>query len=288
MTVADYRQIHTKIWGDEWFLNLNSDAKLLFIYLFSNQRSCLAGIYDIPLKVIAFETGLSEQRITELLQEFTRDAKAFYEDGHVWIPKLLMYNANNLASIKIQAHIRNNISTIPEIPLKRRWIQYYNSIVAPRYGIDTLSIPFLQEQEQEQEHDQEQEQESTTPPPPKAKKATTKRKKPAKPVPEAVKTYRSATNRYPPKSWYDEIESVVGTDPPKLKLWYRICHAYVGQGWNPGNAKSMLEFFQRGEIPGTGDRDNGAYRGRNRQIEEVDAPTGWLDEQDDGHPTVPI
>lgn len=31
--MANYRQIHTQIWRDNWFLDLEADEKLLFIYL---------------------------------------------------------------------------------------------------------------------------------------------------------------------------------------------------------------------------------------------------------------
>ena len=57
--MASYRQIHTKIWKDGWFLDLPPEHKLLFIYLFSNERANLIGLYDLPWRVIEFETGLS-------------------------------------------------------------------------------------------------------------------------------------------------------------------------------------------------------------------------------------
>jgi hypothetical protein len=99
-----------------------------------------------------------------------------------------------------------------------------------------------------------------TPPKPKRKKT---------PTPEPVKTFREAVHRYPPKGWYEEITSIVGTDPPKLKLWYRVCHAWVGVGWNPQNVQGMLDCFQRGEIPG---KERGNGRGK-RTVEEMAGAT---------------
>jgi len=52
--MADYRQIHTRIWKDSWFIELEPCDKLLFIYLFSNERASVSGIYDISIKVMAF------------------------------------------------------------------------------------------------------------------------------------------------------------------------------------------------------------------------------------------
>ena len=158
--MANYRQIHTKIWKDGWFLDLPAEYKLLFIYLFGNDRANLIGLYDISLKVICFETDLDQDTVETALLRFEADGKVIYRDGWVWVKNLLRYNARNIASEKIQAHICNVLDELPDIPLKRQAIAYYGGQI--RY--DTLSIPnpTEQEQEQEQETDQEQEQEQQT------------------------------------------------------------------------------------------------------------------------------
>lgn len=139
---GSYRQIHTKIWTDDWFLDLTPEHKLLFIYLFSNARSNLSGLYDLPLKVASFESGLSVEAVKAGLERFAADGKVLYEEGWIWIKSLLRYNATNLSSVKIRRHIQSTIEHVPDIPLKRQWIEHYNSIVNPRYPIDTLSIPY--------------------------------------------------------------------------------------------------------------------------------------------------
>ena len=68
--MANYRQIHTQIWRDNWFLDLEADEKLLFIYLFSNDNSNLAGLYELHEKIIALETGLAKERIHEIIAKF--------------------------------------------------------------------------------------------------------------------------------------------------------------------------------------------------------------------------
>lgn len=155
-----YRQIHVKIWKDGWFLDLPSDHKLLFIYLFSNERANLFGLYDLPLKVICFETELDPDTVTEGLARFTEEGKAFYEDGWVWVRSLLTYNAPNLNSPKIQGHLQNVLAEIPDIPLKARALRYYDRQISYTSDTDTPSIPDRTEQEQEQETEQQTEQET--------------------------------------------------------------------------------------------------------------------------------
>jgi len=157
--MATFRQIHVKIWKDGWFLDLPPDHKLLFIYLFSNERANLFGLYDLPVKVICFETGLDTETVTAGLERFAAEGKAFHEDGWIWVRSLLSYNAQNLSSPKTQAHLQNTLDEIPDIPLKRRALAYYEAKLGYVYPNHTPCIPILQEQEQEQEQETEQEQE---------------------------------------------------------------------------------------------------------------------------------
>jgi len=142
--VPDYRQIHTEIWSDPWFELLDPSDKLLFIYLFSNKRSTLAGIYDISLRQIAFDTGLDQAYIIDALDRFGQENKAHYDDGTIWIPKMMERNTLNLRSPKVQANIRTTFLTASVGTLLTKAISYYNRIICPKYGIDTVSIPYLQ------------------------------------------------------------------------------------------------------------------------------------------------
>ena len=125
--MADYRQIHTKIWKDGWFLDLCTEDKLLFIYLFSNERASLAGLYDLPIKVIEFETGIPLEQVKTSLGRFEKAGKVRCIDGWVWIPNLIRYNARNIESPKIQIHLKSLIAEIPDCKLKQAWIEYYNN-----------------------------------------------------------------------------------------------------------------------------------------------------------------
>jgi len=137
-----YRQIHTEIWDDPWVIELPSDEKLLFIYLFSNSRTTAIGLYEISQRVIAFETGLTTSIITAGLEHFASAGKVQFQDNWIWVPKLLSRNINNLRSPQVQAMIKKQVVNVPSsCPFKDEWIRYYDDIIAPQYGIDTISIP---------------------------------------------------------------------------------------------------------------------------------------------------
>jgi hypothetical protein len=141
--MANYRQIHVSIWKDEWFLDLEPAEKLLFIYLFSNEATSLAGIYKLPMKVIEFETGLDRKFIEDTLSKFQLVGKALYENGIVWVTNMRRYHETK--SSKVQTRILSDIALIPDCPLKIRYL----------YGMDTR--PQLKEEEEEKEEEKEKE-----------------------------------------------------------------------------------------------------------------------------------
>ncbi len=134
---AEYRSVQTRMWReDDWFQNQPTDARLLFIYLFTNPSASVSGIYRLPLRTIVFESGLSAERVNELLTQFSRENKAHVENGVVWVVKM---RDNQLPgrtlSDKIVKHLEGEIAKIPPCRLKNMYLQAYG------YPIDTLCIP---------------------------------------------------------------------------------------------------------------------------------------------------
>ena len=55
--MTGYRQLYTHIWSDSWFVELEPDWMLLFIYLFSNERASICGLYELPIRTIFLKPG---------------------------------------------------------------------------------------------------------------------------------------------------------------------------------------------------------------------------------------
>lgn len=141
--MANYRQIHTKIWRDNWFLELDADEKLLFIYLFSNDNTNLAGIYELNDRIIQLETGLDKTRIHEILAKFEEANKVHFKGGIVWIVNMSKYHSNT--GEKAQKNIASIIADLPDCEIKQKYcitngITPDNTVSIPHvYPIDTLS-----------------------------------------------------------------------------------------------------------------------------------------------------
>jgi hypothetical protein len=134
--MAGYRQIHTQIWKDEWFIELTPEEKMLFIYLFSNDLSSISGIYKIPIRVIVNETGISGECVLSALAKFEGQHKVIYRDGVMWIVNMEKYHKN--ASPKTQAKVWADVDKIHDCELKQQYIYYSKHKI---YSMDTVSIP---------------------------------------------------------------------------------------------------------------------------------------------------
>jgi len=126
--MSNYRQIHCKIWTDPWFIEREADEKLVFIYLFSNDRANLLGIYDISIKMLAYETGVDKVRVEEILSAFEAQGKIVRDGSWMWIVNLFSYNAQNIASPKIRAHIDRLLRQLGDTILRQKWLERYGMI----------------------------------------------------------------------------------------------------------------------------------------------------------------
>jgi DnaD/phage-associated family protein len=124
--MAGYRQIHTQIWKDEWFIELEPNEKLLFIYLFSNDLASISGLYKIPVRVICNETGLPKEFVVAMLEVFQAVGKTFYQDGVLWIKNMSKYHKN--ASPFTQQKIAADIANIPDCETKRQYQHCMNTV----------------------------------------------------------------------------------------------------------------------------------------------------------------
>lgn len=65
-------------WADMDVIEWAPDEKLFYLWVFTNQHLDICGCYQVSIKVIAHETGVSVQRINELIAKFSENNKIRY------------------------------------------------------------------------------------------------------------------------------------------------------------------------------------------------------------------
>jgi hypothetical protein len=69
------RSVNTRFWHDDYIAELPPEAKLLFLYLLTNDECNVAGVYELSLRQVVFDTMLPPERIEEILRHFEGDGK---------------------------------------------------------------------------------------------------------------------------------------------------------------------------------------------------------------------
>jgi len=94
------RYIKTDFWSDSFIEWLTPTEKLLFIYLFSNERVDLCWIYEISLKKIAFESWIDLKDVVKIMDKFSKKDKVYFIDWYIYIKNFIKHLSIN-PSIKL-------------------------------------------------------------------------------------------------------------------------------------------------------------------------------------------
>lgn len=98
----------TKIWKDDWFYGLSQNARLLFLYLITNESIGFTGCYEISDRQIIFDTKITNlDKVKEELSPKVR----FY-GGWVYVTNSQGYNGFVGDSFEIA--LKKEEETIPE------------------------------------------------------------------------------------------------------------------------------------------------------------------------------
>jgi hypothetical protein len=89
------RMVDTRFWIDDYISHLDPVEKLLFLYFLTNPFTDISGMYEVPLKNIALDTGIDKEMVIKILNRFERDNKIFYENGWIAIKNFAKHQLDN-------------------------------------------------------------------------------------------------------------------------------------------------------------------------------------------------
>lgn len=127
--MAKSRLINTKFWDDNYTSNLDPIEKLLFLYFLTNTSTNISGVYEIPLKKIANETGVDKEMVEKIIKRFSSDDKIYYFKG--WLYVVNFIKNQNQKSPKVQRGIEIELEAVPK--------EIKDFVSNKSEGIDTLS-----------------------------------------------------------------------------------------------------------------------------------------------------
>lgn len=102
----------TRFWDDDYILELDPIEKLLFNYLLTNSLTSISGIYELPLRTIAFHTGIDKEMLIKIFKRFDKDKKILTRNPWVCVVNYPKYQ--NYESEQIQKAVLKEFSLVPE------------------------------------------------------------------------------------------------------------------------------------------------------------------------------
>lgn len=136
--MSTQRYIDTSFWDDTWVQELDPSEKLLYIYLLTNPLTNLAGVMELTIKRICFDTGFNSDTVTHILRKFENAKKVYRYNNYIIIrnfPKHQQLKSENV--LKGIATILSKLSDDVLAYLEK--IEYQFDI---RGVFDTLCIPY--------------------------------------------------------------------------------------------------------------------------------------------------
>ena len=110
--MAKLRSVSTAFWSDPFIEDLSPDEKLLFLYLITNEKTNMLGIYEASIKKMAFETGLSLDKVKKALKEFERLSKVKYVENYVILLNFLKHQNFNPNMKKSAIDVYNSLPKV--------------------------------------------------------------------------------------------------------------------------------------------------------------------------------
>lgn len=109
--MSKQRYINTRFWDDNYIVTLDPLEKLLFLYLITNPLTEISGAYEIPLRRIAFDTGIDREMVLKIFDRFADADRIIYRDGWILICNFIKHQSNNP---KIVKGIETSVSRCPD------------------------------------------------------------------------------------------------------------------------------------------------------------------------------
>lgn len=105
------RIIQTRFWDDEFILDLEPNAKLIFLFFITNSRIGLTGAFECPERTVSFLTGVEINQLKEIKK--TLEDKFFFFNSWILAKNSIKYNNYSSNSKQKMAYMQE-YQNLPE------------------------------------------------------------------------------------------------------------------------------------------------------------------------------
>jgi len=138
------RGFDTAFWDDPFVMKLPKDGKLLYAYLWTNPHCNPAGLYEIALETIAFETKLAIEDIPALLEALKPKVIWYAKEDLVWVKNFVIRQTKSSQFLK---GVARSLTSIHHDTAVQELLNYNLKRPTPygeipyKYYMDRISTP---------------------------------------------------------------------------------------------------------------------------------------------------
>lgn len=132
--MAKFRAVHMTFWSDTKVENFTADEKYLFLYFLTNEHTNLCGCYEISVKKIACETGMTEEKAAKTLDSLQAQKVVAYSKETAELLVINWYYYNWTTSTQYRKPLGAEIERVKDANFR----EYLSSLF--EYGDAELNI----------------------------------------------------------------------------------------------------------------------------------------------------
>lgn len=104
--------VDTAYWNDPDVNSLTAPAKLVYLWSFTNDRTGMAGIFQVPKAAIILETGHDEPTVDAALTELQQARFLFYDGAWMWVRARI--KRLNTRTVQMCKAVAKQVVKVPE------------------------------------------------------------------------------------------------------------------------------------------------------------------------------
>ena len=82
-----HRYVNSAFWDtDGWTVELRPLERYVFLYLLTNSKTSIAGVYELPMRTMSIETGLQAEDLEKILNKFQAEKKVYRFEAWIVLP----------------------------------------------------------------------------------------------------------------------------------------------------------------------------------------------------------
>lgn len=112
--MSKYHYINDDFWSDTWVVDrLNPLDRYLYLYLLTNRYTNMAGVYELSLRIMSFETGIEKDQLVTMLRHLQPKVMYVVNSDNGWVILRNGIKNQNYKNEKIKAGINRIIQGVP-------------------------------------------------------------------------------------------------------------------------------------------------------------------------------